>query len=131
MRISLAVVIGVGPRRRLPEPGRRPNARLVPPPPGSPGPCRTDYVSDLKWGGYLAWCDRFFWAVDLDFPADLLPPDAGLILADAWDADIQRWPAPSPLPGARRRALTQRLARTAAGRLHQLTDPDPGRLPLT
>jgi hypothetical protein len=86
--------------------------------------CRTDFVSDLKWGGYLEWCDRFFWAVDADFPTDLLPADAGLILADAWDAEIQRWPEASPLPGARRRALTQRFARVAAGRLGQLTDPD-------
>ena len=84
---------------------------------------RSDFVSDAKWGGYLPWCDRFFWAVDADFPTDLLPPDAGLILADAWDAEIQRWPEPSPLAGSRRRALTRRLARTAAGRLAQLTDP--------
>lgn len=87
---------------------------------------RSDFVSDLKWGGYLPWCDRFFWAVDADFPTDLLPPDAGLILGDAWDAEIQRWPEPSPLAGARRRSLTQRLARTAAARLAQLTDPLPG-----
>jgi hypothetical protein len=91
---------------------------------------RVDFVSDLKWGGYLEWCDRFFWAVDADFPTDLLPPDAGLILADAYDAEIQRWPEATPLPGARRRALIQRFARTAAGRLGQLVDPDVARLPL-
>lgn len=28
---------------------------------------RVDYVSDQKWHGYLEWCDRFFWAVDLAF----------------------------------------------------------------
>jgi hypothetical protein len=86
--------------------------------------CRVDFVSDLKWGGYLAWCDRFFWAVDADFPAELLPSDAGLILADGYDAEIQRWPEASPLPGARRRALIQRFARVAATRLGGLTDPD-------
>ena len=90
---------------------------------------RVDFISDCKWGGYLAWCDRFFWAVDADFPTDLLPPAAGLILADAWDAEIERWPDPVPLPGARRRALIQRFARTAAGRLGQLTDPAPVPLP--
>lgn len=84
---------------------------------------RADFVSDMKWSGYLEWCDRFFWAVDADFPAELLQADAGLILADAWDAEIVRWPAESPLPGARRRALTQRFARTAAGRLALLADP--------
>jgi hypothetical protein len=93
--------------------------------------CRADFTSDLKWGGYLAWCDRFFWAVDADFPAELLPPAAGLILADPWDAEIQRLPDPVPLPAARRRALIQRFARTAAGRLGQLTDPDPSRAPLS
>jgi hypothetical protein len=86
---------------------------------------RTDFVSDLKWGGYLAWCDRFFWAVDAAFPVELLPDDGGLILADAYDAEIQRWPEPVPLPGSRRRALIQRFARTAAGRLGQFTDPGP------
>ena len=91
---------------------------------------RVDYMSDLKWGGYLAWCDRFFWAVDADFPVDLLPEGAGLILADAWDAEILRWPDTVALPAARRRALVQRFARTAAGRLAQVIDPGPSRAPL-
>lgn len=84
---------------------------------------RTDFVSDLKWGGYLEWCDRFFWAVDADFPTDILPADAGLILADPYDAEIQRLPEAVPLAGARRRALTQRFARTAALRLALAVDP--------
>jgi hypothetical protein len=92
--------------------------------------CRADYVTDLKWSGYLPWCDRFFWAVDSDFPAEILPGDAGLILADAFDAEIQRWPAETPLPGARRKALVHRFARTAACRLGQIVDPDPARHPL-
>jgi hypothetical protein len=91
---------------------------------------RTDFVSDLKWSGYLPWCDRFFWAVDAAFPAELLPAEAGLILADAYDAEIQRWPEPTPLAGSRRRSLIRRFARTAAGRLHELADPDPARGPL-
>jgi hypothetical protein len=91
---------------------------------------RVDFVSDLKWGGYLPWCDRFFWAVDEAFPTDLLPPDAGLIIAAAYDAEIQRWPEASPGPGARRRATIQRFARTAAGRLGQILDSDPTRPPL-
>jgi hypothetical protein len=85
---------------------------------------RADFISDLKWGGYLEWCDRYFWAVDAEFPAGLLPEDAGLILADAWDAEIVRLPEESRLPGARRRALTQRFARTAALRLAALGDPE-------
>jgi hypothetical protein len=88
--------------------------------------CRADFVSDLKWSGYLPWCDRFFWAVDDDFPIELLPEGGGLILADPYDAEIQRWPEPSPLPGARRRALIQRFARVAAARLGEFTDPGSG-----
>jgi hypothetical protein len=86
---------------------------------------RADFVSDMKWSGYLEWCDRFFWAVDADFPVELLPGDAGLILADSWEAEVVRWPEASVLPGARRRALTQRFARTAATRLAVLGDPPP------
>ena len=33
---------------------------------------RLDYVVDRKWTGYLPWCDRFFWAVDGDFPSEHL-----------------------------------------------------------
>lgn len=89
--------------------------------------CRTDFVSDAKWGGYLEWCDRFFWAVEADFPVELLPADAGLILADAWDAEIGRWPEVAPLAGARRQAIIRRFARCAAGRLGALLDPDAAR----
>lgn len=89
--------------------------------------CRVDYVSDLKWQGYLEWCDRFFFSVDADFPAEILPLEAGLILADPWDAEVQRWPEPTPLPGARRRALTLRFARAAALRHAAALDPGLGR----
>jgi hypothetical protein len=86
---------------------------------------RDDFMSDGKWQGYLPWCDRFFWATDSAFPVELLPAESGLILADDFDAEIQRWPEPTPLAGARRKALLQRFARTAAGRLLALTDPRP------
>jgi hypothetical protein len=87
---------------------------------------RADFAADRKWASYLPWCDRFFWAVDAAFPSELLPDDAGLILADPYGAEIARMPAPTPLAGARRRALTQRLARLAAGRLAGVLDPLPG-----
>lgn len=85
--------------------------------------CRADFTSDGKWHGYLAWCDRFFWAVDRDFPRDILPPDTGLMLADAHDAEILRDAPERPLAAARRRALTRRFARDAARRLQALGDP--------
>ncbi|PTW48319.1 hypothetical protein C8N38_10870 [Rhodovulum kholense] len=84
---------------------------------------RADFTSDRKWTGYLDWCDRFFWAVDADFPSELLPPDTGLILADAYGADLVREAPESRLAPARRKALIHRFARHAALRLQALRDP--------
>lgn len=84
---------------------------------------RADFRADQKWQGYLEWCDRFFLAVDSDFPVDLLPPDSGLMLADAYDAEIIRMGPQTPLAGARRKAVVQRFARHAASRLHAYRDP--------
>lgn len=83
---------------------------------------RTDFQSDTKWQGYLPWADRFFWAVDRSFPRDILPADTGLILADAWDARILALGPENKLPAARRRAMTLRIARTAADRLRRLSE---------
>jgi len=84
---------------------------------------RADYVTDRKWQGYLAWCDRFFWAVDAEFPTDLLPAETGLILADAYDAEIIRMGPVTPLAPARRRVMLQKFARHAALKLQALRDP--------
>jgi hypothetical protein len=84
---------------------------------------RADFTADRKWQGYLDWCDRFFWAVDPGFPADLLPQDTGLILADAYDAAILRLGPETRLSPARRKALLQGFARQAALRLQALRDP--------
>ncbi|MBK5946201.1 hypothetical protein CCR83_06985 [Rhodobacter veldkampii DSM 11550] len=84
---------------------------------------RADFTSDRKWQGYLDWCDRFFWAVDADFPTDLLPAESGLILADGYGAEILRMAPETRLLPARRRALTQGFARAAALRLTALRDP--------
>jgi hypothetical protein len=84
---------------------------------------RADFVSDHKWQGYLAFCDRFFWAVDDDFPTDLLPDGTGLIVADGYDAEILRMGPETRLAPARRRAMLQRFARHAALRWHAARDP--------
>lgn len=84
---------------------------------------RMDFVSDRKWQNYLEWGDRFFWAVDLDFPVDLLPPETGLIVADAYGAEIVRMGPETALAGARRKVITQKFARHAAQRLQALRDP--------
>ncbi len=84
---------------------------------------RADFRADQKWQGYLEWCDRFFWAVDGDFPTELLPEGTGLIVADAYDAAILRMGQDTPLPAARRKVMLQKFARHAALRLQAFRDP--------
>ncbi|MBW7056479.1 MmcB family DNA repair protein [Paracoccus bogoriensis] len=84
---------------------------------------RADFISDRKWQGYLDWCDRFFWAVDAEFPADLLPEGTGLIRADPFGAEITRMAPETRLPGARRTRLMRDFARAAALRLQGAADP--------
>jgi hypothetical protein len=86
--------------------------------------CRVDFTSDNKWQGYLEWADRFFFAVDEDFSVDLLPDDQGLIIGDAYTAEILRMPAERRLAPARRKVMVQKFAVTAARRLQVLRDPD-------
>lgn len=85
---------------------------------------RADFMSDAKWQGYLPWCDHFFWAVDQDFPTDLLPEGTGLIIADGYDAEILRMGPEDKLAAARRTKLTRTFAVHAARRLQALRDPD-------
>jgi hypothetical protein len=84
---------------------------------------RADFLTDSKWQGYLEWCDRYFWAVDCGFPTDLLPQDTGLIIADAYDAEIIRMAPEDKLAPARRKKLIQKFATHAARRLQGLRDP--------
>ncbi len=84
---------------------------------------RADFQSDHKWQGYLEWCDRFFWAVDEDFPTDLLPENTGLMIADGYDAEILRMGPEDKLAGARRKVMIQKFARHAALRWHAARDP--------
>ena len=91
--------------------------------------CRVDFTSDQKWQGYLEWADRFFWAVDADFPTDILPTETGLILADRYGAEVIRMGPESRLAGARRKVVTQKVARHAAVRLQALRDPGVPVLP--
>ena len=84
---------------------------------------RADFQSDSKWDGYLEWCDRYFWAVDEDFPTELLPHETGLIIADAYDAEIIRMAPEDKIAPARRKKMIQKFATDAARRLHALRDP--------
>ncbi|MBB3993582.1 hypothetical protein GGR95_001213 [Sulfitobacter undariae] len=85
--------------------------------------CRVDFTSDSKWQGYLEWADRFFFAVDADFPTELLPDDQGLIIGDGYGAEILRMPPEKKLAAARRKVMVQKFATTAARRLQILRDP--------
>ena len=85
--------------------------------------CARDYLSDAKWPDYRAWCDRLYFAVDLDFPQDLLPEDAGLVVAEDRDAALLREAPEHRLAPARRRSLLHRYAMLAGGRLAALSDP--------
>jgi hypothetical protein len=83
-----------------------------------------DFLSDAKWPEYRDYCDRLFFAVDLDFPQELLPGDTGLLVAaDGVEAAMIRDAPAHPLAPARRRALLHRYAVVAAGRLAALSDP--------
>lgn len=88
---------------------------------------RADFNADSKWWNYLPWCDRFFWAVDRDFPLDLLPDETGILIADDYDAEILREAPQTKLAAARRKALTLKIARTAMMRLTAAEDPRPAR----
>jgi hypothetical protein len=85
-----------------------------------------DFRTDRKWPDYRDFCDRFFFAVPETVPTEILPDTAGLIIADSFGAAILREPPDHPLAGARRKAVTLRFARAAAGLLHALADPEAG-----
>ena len=84
---------------------------------------RADFAGDHKWQGYLEWCDRYFWAVDERFPNELLPQETGLIIADAYDAEIIRMGPEAKLAPARRKTIVQKFARHAARRWQLARDP--------
>lgn len=82
-----------------------------------------DFRSDAKWGDYLEFCDRFFFAVPPDFPATLIPDECGLIVADSFGGAIVRDAPASTLNPARRKAVTLRFGRIAADRLVRSGEP--------
>lgn len=92
---------------------------------------KSDLVGDGKWGEYLDYCDRFYWAVP-PFLARILeeerylPGEAGLIVADRYDAAVIREAAHRPLAPARRKAELLHFARRAARRLSAQVDPSLG-----
>lgn len=90
---------------------------------------RADLLGDTKWPEYLEYCDRFYWGLPPTLDAGLvqapafLPDSTGLIIADAYDAEIVRPAATRPLAPARRKSETARLACLALRRLNLMHDP--------
>jgi len=85
-----------------------------------------DFRADNKWPDYRDWCDELYFAVAMDMPMDILPEDTGLIVADAYMAEIMRDAPEHKLSAARRKAVLLRFARAAAHRLHDIHDPKIG-----
>ena len=88
--------------------------------------CLLDYQSDGKWQDYLEFCDRLYFAVAADFPHEIIPTSAGLILADRCGAELMREPVEERLSAARRKAMMLIFARAAALRLQLHLDPACG-----
>ena len=92
---------------------------------------KADLLGDSKWTDYLEYCDRFFWAVPPDLASicdgeRFMPNEAGLIVADRYDAVMMREALHRPLAPARRKAELLRFARRAARRLSAQIDPSMG-----
>jgi hypothetical protein len=85
-----------------------------------------DFRVDVKWPDYRFSCDRLFFATHAGVPLDIFPQDAGLILADAYGAEIMRGAPEHRLAGATRKTMLLRFGQAAANRLHGLVDPEIG-----
>jgi hypothetical protein len=83
-----------------------------------------DFRADSKWPEYRAHCDRLFFAIPESVPSAIMPMDAGLILADAYSAEILREAPEHRMAPATRRAMLIRFVHAAAHRLHRLNDPE-------
>ncbi len=83
-----------------------------------------DFRADMKWRDYRAHCDRLYFAIPETVPAEIMPPDAGLIIADAYGAEIVRQAPEHRIAAPTRRAVLIRFAHAAAHRLHGLSDPE-------
>lgn len=85
-----------------------------------------DFRADQKWRDYRAHCDRLYFAIPETVPQDIMPSEAGLMVADAYGAAIIHEAPEHRLAPATRRAVLLRFAQLAAARLHDLWDPGSG-----
>jgi hypothetical protein len=82
-----------------------------------------DFRADNKWMDYRMHCDRLFFATTVEVPCEIFPPDTGLIVADAFGAQIVCEAPEHRLHAATRKSMTLAIARAAALRLQSLVDP--------
>jgi hypothetical protein len=82
-----------------------------------------DFRADQKWMDYRLHCDRLFFATTVEVPCDIFPKDTGLIVADAFGAQIVCEAPEHRLHAATRRSMMLAMARAAAFRLQSLADP--------
>jgi len=85
-----------------------------------------DFRADSKWRDYAAHCDRLYFAIPQEMPVEIMPMEAGLIVADRFGAEILRETETRMVAPATRRAMMLRFALAAADRLHRLVDPSGG-----
>jgi hypothetical protein len=83
-----------------------------------------DFRADQKWQDYRAHCDRLFFATGMEVPCEIFPPDTGLIVADAFGAQVMCEAPEHRLPAATRKSMMLSFARAAALRLQSLVDPN-------
>jgi hypothetical protein len=88
----------------------------------------TDFRSDRKWPEYRAHCDRLLFAVTSRFPEELIPPEIGLIVADAYGGTLVRKGEFRPIAPATRKAILLSIARSSSVRLATALDPSLGAL---
>jgi hypothetical protein len=82
-----------------------------------------DFRADQKWMDYRAHCDRLFFATTLEVPCEIFPADTGLIVADAFGAQIKCEAPEHRLHASTRKTMMLAFARCAALRLQALADP--------
>jgi hypothetical protein len=82
-----------------------------------------DFRVDQKWPDYRLHCDRLYFATAEHVPAEIFPPDAGLIVADSYGAALLREAPEHRLHASTRRSMMLAFARAAARRLQALADP--------
>src|SRR2546423_15414476 len=82
-----------------------------------------DFRTDQKWMDYRAHCDRLFFATTMEVPCDIFPKDTGLIVADAFGAQIMCEAPEHRLHASTRKSMMLSFARCAALRLQSLADP--------